>query len=178
MSTDADSGEQTEGLQYDRTYQLYKETDYLGQRKTLSLTYDTNMKIEVYAGPNAGEGEKLATFTVNGIDEIAQSDLLTKYNTTRPRVSLSFELSRTGLLLLSKAEAKVEETYFVEAPVNKTKAKKGNETADNTTASNETVEEQQPAAPTKLMKKRSHPYTLSRIERVIYGPLTLTKEQI
>ncbi len=75
MSQDADSESEnsttSNGIQYERTYQLYKESDYLGQRKTLSLSYDTNMKIDVYAGPNAGEGEKLATFTINGIDEIA-----------------------------------------------------------------------------------------------------------
>jgi hypothetical protein len=91
------------------------------------------MKIDVYAGEDS-EGEHLATFTVNGIDEIAESELLKKENVTKPRVSLSFELSRTGILLLNKAEAKVEETYYVDAPANKTKKSK-NESADNTTES-------------------------------------------
>lgn len=112
---------------------MYKPSDYLGQKKTLLLNYDTNMKIDVYAGPNSGEGEHIATFTVNGIDEIAQSELLKKENVTRPRVSLSFELSRTGLLQLNKAEAKVEETYFVDAPANKTK-KKNDTAASNVTS--------------------------------------------
>lgn len=55
------------------------------------------MKIDVYAGLDS-EGDHLATFIVNGIDEIAASDLLKKENVTRPRVSLQFELSRSGLL--------------------------------------------------------------------------------
>ena len=37
-------------------------------------------------------------------------------NVTRPRVTLSFELTRSGLVQLNKAEAKVEETYFVDPP--------------------------------------------------------------
>ena len=120
VTQDADTQENstegnTSGILYDRTYQLYKIGDYLGQRKTLSLTYDTNMKIDVYSGEDS-EGDHLATFTVNGIDEIADSELLKKENVTRPRVSISFELSRTGILLLNKAEAKVEETFYVDAP--------------------------------------------------------------
>ena len=84
------------------------------------MTYDTNFKIDVYAGEDS-EGEHLATFTVNGIDEISESELQKKEGVTKPRVSLSFELSRTGIILLNKAEAKVEETYYVDPPVNKTK---------------------------------------------------------
>ena len=94
----------------------------------------------MYSGEDS-DGEHLATFTVNGIDEIADSELLKKENVTRPRVSLSFELSRSGILLLNKAEAKVEETYYVDPPQNKTKKSKGgNETAAeaNTTEANET----------------------------------------
>lgn len=58
-------------ITYKREYQLYKLSDYLGQKKSLSLNYDTNMQIDIFTG----EGEKLATFTVNGLDEIANSEL-------------------------------------------------------------------------------------------------------
>jgi hypothetical protein len=134
------------------------------------------MKIDIYAGEDS-EGEHLATFTVNGIDEIADSELLKKEGVTKPRVSLSFELSRTGILLLNKAEAKVEETYYVDAPANKTKksSKNNNESAANETEGGEAVEEEKPA---KIQKKRSIPYSLNRIDRVTYGPASLTKEQI
>ena len=138
------------------------------------------MKIDVYAGEDS-EGEHLATFTVNGIDEIADSELLKKEGVTRPRVSLSFELSRTGILLLNKAEAKVEETYYVDAPVNKTKKAKNESAASNETANTTTTEGEAPPEeekPPKIQKKRSIPYSLNRIDRVTYGPASLTKEQI
>lgn len=126
----------------------------------------------MYSGEDS-DGEHLATFTVNGIDEIADSELLKKENVTRPRVSLSFELSRTGILLLNKAEAKVEETYYVDAPINNTKKSKINETADaNTTEQSEGDVEKPP----KIQKKRSIPYSLNRIDKVTYGSASLTKE--
>ena len=171
---------------------MYKLSDYLGQRKTLNLNYDTNMKIDVYAGLDS-EGDHLATFIVNGLDEIAASDLLKKENVTRPRVSLQFELTRTGLLQLNKVDAKVEELYWQEVvvpPQNKTKkttkAKDTTSDANNDTSSSndtstansteETAKQQQ--QPEKVQKKRTIPYNLNRIERTVYGPASLTKEQI
>ena len=98
VSSDADAQpEETAGITYDRTIQLYKSHDYLGQRKGLSLTYDTNMKIEVFSGADT-EGMPIATFTVSGIDEISASDLLKKEGVTKPKVSLSFELTRSGII--------------------------------------------------------------------------------
>jgi hypothetical protein len=102
------------------------------------------MKIDVYAGLDS-EGDHMATFTVNGIDEIAASELMKKENVTRPRVSLHFELTRTGLLQLNKVDAKVEETYWQEVPPvqNKTKKSKVNKTSDSneTSPANSTTEE-------------------------------------
>ena len=106
------------------------------------------MKIDVYAGLDS-EGDHLATFTVNGIDEIAASDLLKKDNVTRPRVSLQFELTRTGLLQLNKVDAKVEESYWQEIPPvqNKTKKSKNATKESNDTANNST--EETPVEPPK-----------------------------
>jgi hypothetical protein len=119
-------------------YTLYKFTDYLGLRKTFNFNYDRNMKIDVYAGLDS-EGDRLATFTVNGIEEIAASDLLKKENVTRPRVSLYFELTRTGLLQLNKVDAKVEETYWEEISPMKNKTKKSkNANKENNHISSET----------------------------------------
>jgi hypothetical protein len=130
------------------------------------------MKIDVYAGLDS-EGEHLATFTVNGIDEIAASDLLKKENVTRPRVSLHFELTRTGLVQLNKVDAKVEETYWQEiTPVqNKTKksknaTKESNDTSSAANATEETTTPVEPPKPEKVQKKRTIPYSLNRIERV------------
>ncbi len=66
----------------------------------------------------------LATYTIKGIDQIAHGDLAQKENVTQPKVTLSFELTRSGLLQLNKAEVKLEETYLVEerpSPIKKPK---------------------------------------------------------
>ena len=128
------------------------------------MNYDTNMLIEIFAGD-----EHLASFTVNGLDEIASSELQKKENVTKPRVTLSFELSRSGILQLNKAEAKVEETYWA---VQQPKAKKN---ATNASGEGNSTEEE-PAKPDKVQKKRTIPYPLNRIDRVFHGPPTLTRD--
>ncbi len=143
------------------------------------------MKIEVFTGEDGAE--LISTFTVQGIDEISESELLKKENVTKPRVTLSFELTRTGLLQLNKAEAKVDETYTVEVtpPANKTSkkaaSKQSNETdseSANTTDSDNTTAAPKPA-PEKILKKRSIPYSLNRIDRVNHGSLPfMTREAI
>jgi hypothetical protein len=40
----------------------------------------------------------IATYTIKGIDTIATGDLAKKENVTQPKVTLSFELTRSGLL--------------------------------------------------------------------------------
>lgn len=60
---------------YEKEYVLYKKSDFLGQKKTLTLTYDTDMKIDVYAEGDSETREKVATFTVKGIDTVATNDV-------------------------------------------------------------------------------------------------------
>lgn len=56
------------------------------------------MKIDVYAeNEQAGKREHLATFIVEGIDEVSQNEIAMKDNSTKPKVTLSFELTRSGL---------------------------------------------------------------------------------
>lgn len=100
---------------YERNYVLYKKSDFLGQKKSLSLSYDTDMKIDVYSEGSAKT--KIATFTVKGIDNIANNELSKMNTTSQPKVALNFELTRSGFIQLNKAEAKVEETYTVEERV-------------------------------------------------------------
>lgn len=65
------------------------------------------MKVDIYAlSDDPNKREKLATYTVNGINEIATNDIATKEGSSKPKVSLSFELTRSGLIKLIKAEAK------------------------------------------------------------------------
>lgn len=56
------------------------------------------MKIDVYAESPEMEREHLATFTVTGIDQVAKNDIALKEGSSKPKVALSFELTRSGLI--------------------------------------------------------------------------------
>ena len=63
------------------------------------MTYDTDLKVDVYGeNEDAGFREHLATFIVNGIDDVATNDIAKKEGSSKPKVSLSFELTRSGLI--------------------------------------------------------------------------------
>lgn len=40
----------------------------------------------------------LVTYTIKGIDQVASSEAAKKENSTLPKITLSFELTRTGLI--------------------------------------------------------------------------------
>ncbi|CDW74071.1 protein heat shock protein [Stylonychia lemnae] len=203
---DNEDGESEQGatpnqqiVSYEKNYILYKKSDYLGQKKSLSLTYDTDMKIDIYA-EDGDQKTKVATFTVQEIDRVAQTAAL-QNGTTLPKVALSFELTRSGLIQLNKAEAKVEETYTVQEKVptpksakNKTKsvptaAQSSNDTSNttesaaegaNTTSSEEVEEPVKPTEPQYVTKtkKRTIPFPLSKIDREYYGIQSLSNDQL
>ena len=181
-------------MQYTKTYQLYKTTDFLGQKKSLTLTYDTDMKIDIHLDHVDGTKEHISTFNVSGIDEVAKNDIAQKEDSSKPKVTLSFELTRSALLQLNKAEAKVDETVVVEdKPANKTSSKSKNATNDTESSSseeNKPTEDQSDSENTssessekteeapKKTKKKTHSYPLYKITREHYGEPTLTREQI
>jgi len=103
---------------------LYKKSDFLGQKKSLSFTYDTDMKIAVFMEGINGERDLYANFLVNGIEKVASNEVSQKEGSSKPKVTLSFELTRSGLLQLNKAEAKVEELVWVEEKPKKKKKEK------------------------------------------------------
>jgi hypothetical protein len=81
------------------------------------------MKIDVYS-EGSDKREHLATFIVGGIDEVSQNEIAMKNGSSKPKVQLSFELTRSGLFSLNKAEAKIDELYEVEERPTKKKANK------------------------------------------------------
>jgi hypothetical protein len=93
------------------------------------------MKIDVYR--QIGEKkEKLVTYTINGIEDVAKNEVSLKNGSSKPKVYLSAELTRSGLIQLNKAEAKVEELVWVDEKPKKAKSK----SLKNKTESNETTE--------------------------------------
>lgn len=71
------------------------------------------MIIEVFDVKGSSK-ELIQTYKLDGISEIAQNDVSKKEGASKPKVTLHFELTRSGIFALNKAEAKVEELYFVE----------------------------------------------------------------
>lgn len=124
-----------DGIDYHKDVVLYKtEKDYLGQKKTISLTYDVNMRVDAFAQYPDGSETPLQTFTLDNITKIVEMDIAKSENSTRPKVSLQFELSRSHLLRLLKAEIKFEETKLEEIIVEKKETKK-EESSENTESS-------------------------------------------
>jgi hypothetical protein len=67
------------------------------------------MFIEVVGVWACGHEESLMHITLDEIDKIAGNDIATKEGSTTPKVSLSFELTRSHLLKVNKAEVKFDE---------------------------------------------------------------------
>ena len=68
------------------------------------MNYDKAMKIECYRLVAREEGdpleELLLTYTLDEIEKHATSEIALKANSTVPKVSLSFELSRSQFIKL------------------------------------------------------------------------------
>lgn len=124
-------------------------SDYLGAKKTINLSYDRNMRIDVYAksSDNAEEETLLLSYFLDDLDEIATSEMAKKEDSTTPKVSLSFELSRSHILTLSKAEVKIDETVVEEVIPESKKPEDTTEESDDENA--EKTEEQEGEAQTE-----------------------------
>lgn len=113
--TETEEGEEgNEPIEYEKETVLYKRSDYLGQKKTIHLLYDVDMLIEATALHPDGTEEPLMRYELNGISKIMEKEVMKKETTTRPKLSLSFELSRSHLILLNSAKIAVDETVLEE----------------------------------------------------------------
>jgi molecular chaperone DnaK (HSP70) len=98
--------EKSEEVEYSKTAKLFKQGDILGLKKTISLTYDLDMQIELFRGeqtdsdPELENAERLSVYTVKGIENLRNNHIGKKEGSTKPKVSLSFELTRSGIVSL------------------------------------------------------------------------------
>lgn len=165
----------TEGIEYSKEYDLYKSTDFYGQKKSVSLSYDHDMLIKLF-----DQDKELVSFTIKGIKEIAHGEQNKDKDLGTPKVNLSFELSRSGLVFLTKAELKIEETYTVKVNVTKEAEVKEGEKKEESSEENkdETESKEEVEVETKEeQKKRTNSYPLASIETEYTGPKTLSPEQ-
>jgi hypothetical protein len=131
-------------ITYNKETTLFKsESDYLGQKKTINLFYDRDMRVDIYATSSGDEDILLAYYLLEDIEEIAGSDAAKKEDSTTPKVSLSFELSRSHILTLNKAEVKFDETVVEEViPESKKPGKKSEYDTDEQFDDSATEEEE------------------------------------
>ena len=113
-------------LDYTKDVVLYSRTDYLGQRKTIHLEYDMNMRITAANVNDDGTEEDIASFEITDISRILLKEVFKNGNTTTPKISLSFELNRSNLFQLSAAKLSTSETTheLIEKPKPVKKGKK------------------------------------------------------
>jgi len=73
------------------------------------------MRIELFKGEQTEADPELKTLTkltdyqLNGIKDIANNHVGKKEGSTKPKLTLNFEMTRSGFVTLNKAEAKIEE---------------------------------------------------------------------
>lgn len=125
----AEKGEESaeEPIVYEKDTMLYKRSDYLGQKKTIHLFYDVSMKIEATAIYPCGYEENIANWELDVTKLIEEKEVLRKERVTRPKLSLSFELSRSHLFQLLSAKVNVEETVLEEVVKEKQEEEKKDE---------------------------------------------------
>ena len=56
------------------------------------------MKVDVFGVHDNNKEELLATYFIDEIDDISENGIAKKENSTLPKVSLSFELTRSHIL--------------------------------------------------------------------------------
>jgi hypoxia up-regulated 1 len=154
-------------ITYNKQFTLFKRSDYLGARKTLTMNYDKNMQVSVFAVYSDGAEEPLSTYILDEIDAIANNDIAKKENSTTPKLTLQFELTRSHLLTVTKSELKFDELKLVQV-------KKPN--ATNSTNSTNTTDTETADEPEFEEKVVPHTYPIHPNE-TLHGVNLLSKEQ-
>jgi len=98
---------------------IFKAFGKMGVKKTIAFTHDRDVHcdLDYVKDDNLPEGTELpiARYNITGIAEFAGE--MAKKELGRPKVSLQFELSASGITALVRAEASVEETYMAEEEI-------------------------------------------------------------
>lgn len=77
------------------------------------------------------EAELFTTYTLSELAEIANNTIAIKEDSTKPKVSLSFELNRSHILKLIKVSAEIVETRVEEIKPKKEEKKEEDKKADD-----------------------------------------------
>jgi len=95
---------------------IFKANGKVGVKKTIAFTQEEEINVAIDYEDNEllpkGTARAIERYNVTGIVEFAKE--MKEKELGKPKVSLQFDLSTSGLVMLVKAEAAVEETYTVE----------------------------------------------------------------
>jgi len=116
----ASGGDDEEQQAWTKEATIFKSFGKMGVKKTIAFTHDRDVHCELdYVEDDnlLPKGTELALerYNITGVSDFA-AEMMEK-GLGKPKVSLQFELSSSGIVSLIKAEATVEETYTVEEEV-------------------------------------------------------------
>jgi len=98
---------------------IFKANGKVGVKKTIAFTQEEEINVAIdYEDSEqlpAGTSLSIERYNVTGIVKFAKE--MEEKGLGKPKVSLQFDLSTSGLAMLIKAEAAVEETYMVEEEI-------------------------------------------------------------
>lgn len=143
----------------------------------------------------------MVTFSLPELDEIAKNEIATKEGSTKPKVSLNFELTRSHLFKLKSASVTIDEKIIEEVIIEKKEEEKkeeadseekeegsdeseseksGEEKAMEAEKTDEATEEsenkeEEPVEKEFRERTETHSYTLE-IDETLHGARLLTKD--
>merc|ERR1711862_356215 len=96
---------------------IFKELGKLGVKKTIAFTHDKdiNCALDYEEKMPEGTSSPVGRYNITGVKEFAKE--MEDKGLGKPKVSLQFELSFSGITRIIKAEAAVEETYMAEEEI-------------------------------------------------------------
>ena len=149
------------------------------------------MLVEATAVHPDGAEEALVSFEVGGIAKLMMKEMMQDPKTTTPKVSLSFEYSRSGLFQLVSAKLNATETVMeeVEKPKVIKAPKKDDEDSeekseedeasadDDASSKTDEAEPEEPEEPEYKEVQKPHTFSLDNIEKTYHNAHLLSKDQ-
>lgn len=136
---------------------IFKSWGRMGVKKTIAFTHDQDVHCELdYAQSDElpeGSRTELERFDITGVQEFAKE--MEEKGLGKPKVSLQFELSGSGVTSLLKAEASVEETYTVEEEVEVDDEEAASNATDDASAKEDDKKKEESKEETKEDDKKS-----------------------
>jgi len=114
--------------EFKKTVAIFGRNNLLGKKKTIALSHSEDLHIALATDAAllpAGSTPEAGAYSVTGVAAMAANPAYAELvKTQKPRVSLSFVLSDSGVVSLAVAEATLEEMVSVPKPKEAKKAKK------------------------------------------------------